>query len=68
MKSELLPLQLLEAGVHRFITKCSNSAELERAIRAIHIHSGQRYLNPNIATQLALRKASGNSPFSQLSK
>lgn len=68
MKSELLPLQLLEAGVHGFITKCSKSAELERAIRAIHIHSSQRYLSPNIATQLALSKASDNSPFSQLSK
>lgn len=66
MKSELLPLQLLEAGVHGFITKCSSSSELEQAIRAIH--SGQRYLSPHIATQLALSKASGSSPFSQLSK
>lgn len=68
MDSEILPTRLLEAGVKGFMTKNSNSEELERAIRAIH--SGQRYLSPAIASKMVLSKTAGkgDSPFDKVSK
>ncbi|ACJ20118.1 response regulator [Coxiella burnetii] len=66
MEGELLPMRLLEVGVRGFITKSSDSAELERAIRAVH--SGQRYIGSAIASRLALSKTTAaKSPFDQLS-
>lgn len=68
MNSSVLPLRLLKAGVKGFMTKNSDSIELERAIRAIH--SGQRYLSPAVASQLILNKVDKNldSPFDKISK
>ncbi len=66
MEGELLPMRLLDVGVRGFITKSSDSGELERAIRAVH--SGQRYISSAIASRLALSKTTPTkSPFDQLS-
>lgn len=65
MENELLPVQLLEAGVRGFITKSSDSNELEYAIRAVN--SGQRYISSVVASQLALRKSTAALPFDNLS-
>ncbi|ATN85366.1 response regulator [Coxiella burnetii] len=66
MEGELLPMRLLDVGVRGFITKSSDSGELERAIRAVQ--SGQRYISSAIASRLALSKTTPTkSPFDQLS-
>ncbi len=66
MEWKLLPMRLLEVGVRGFISKSSDSRELERAIRAVH--SGQRYISSAIASRLALSKTTATkSPFDQLS-
>ncbi|MBF12830.1 MAG: two-component system response regulator UvrY [Legionellales bacterium] len=63
----LFPNKLMKAGAYGYITKGSTTAEMVKAIRAIH--SGQRYISPEIASQLALQRLDGDneSPFSQLS-
>jgi len=67
MSNDVILSRLLEVGVKGFMTKEGDSVELERAIRAIH--SGQRYLSPAIASQMALSKVVGSEkPFAQLSK
>ena len=67
MENDFLPKRLLEAGVHGYLTKANSGNELERAIRLVH--SGQRYLSPDIANRLALNKMAGNqTPFEKLSK
>lgn len=68
MKNDTLSARLLDSGVSGYISKEQGYSELEKAIRAIH--SGQRYLSPDIASQLALSKTSqkGNaSAFDTLS-
>lgn len=62
------PARLLQAGACGFITKDSSSDEIIQAIRAVH--SGQRYISPKIAEQLAVRhvsKSADKSPFGLLS-
>ena len=68
MKGNLLPARLLKMGVSGYLTKESSAGELEQAIR--QVNSGQRYLSPDIANQLALNKVvgSGAAPFDQLSE
>jgi len=65
---DLFPSRVLQAGAVGYITK---GAELEEMLRAIKsVHSGQRYISPEIARLLALRHLddTGKSPFEVLSE
>lgn len=63
----LFPNKLLKAGAYGYITKGSSMHEMVKAIRTIY--AGQKYISPEIASQLALQKLDGDgeSPFSELS-
>lgn len=66
--SELFPTRLLEDGAAGYVTKDSSSEEVIRAIKAIY--SGQRYISPDIAQKMALKRYSGKetTPFDMLSE
>jgi two-component system, NarL family, invasion response regulator UvrY len=50
---DLFPSKLIQAGAFGYITKGSSRKEM---IKAIHtIYTGQRYLSPEIASQLAMK-------------
>ena len=68
VSNDLYPARLLQVGASGYLTKGSNKDEMVQAIRAVY--AGQRYLSPNIASQLALRHVSDKdeSPFSALSE
>ncbi len=68
VQSNMLAQRLLSAGVHGYLTKENSTTELETAIR--RVHSGQRYISPDIANQLALQRINPNqkNPFDILSK
>ena len=51
-EDEPYPSRLLQAGASGYITKGCDPEEMIRAIRTIH--SGQRYISPGIAQQIAL--------------
>jgi len=51
---EPYPSRLLQAGAAGYLTKGSHPDEMVRAIRTLH--SGQRYISPEIAQQLALKR------------
>jgi two-component system invasion response regulator UvrY len=51
---EPFPSRFLQVGAAGYITKGCKAEEMIRAIRLVH--SGQRYLSPEIAQQLALKK------------
>lgn len=53
-EDEPYPSRLLQAGASGYITKGCDPEEMIRAIRAIH--SGQRYISPNIAQQIAIKR------------
>lgn len=67
MMNDLMLMHLLKIGVHGYLSKDNTRTELEHAIRIIH--SGQRYLSPEVANRLALNKATKNNqtPFDSLS-
>jgi two-component system, NarL family, invasion response regulator UvrY len=67
-EDDLFPSRVLQAGAVGYLTKVSEPEEMIRAIRAVH--SGQRYISPEIARQLALKHLddSGKSPFESLSE
>jgi two-component system invasion response regulator UvrY len=48
--SGVIPAQMLRAGAQAFITKRSGVGEMLKAIRLVH--SGQRYVTPQVATQM----------------
>ena len=48
----LFPSRLLQAGAAGYFTKGASMEEMVQAIRAVH--SGQRYISPDVAQQLAL--------------
>ena len=63
------PSKVMQIGAHGFLTKGAGSDEMVRAIRCVH--SGQRYIAPEIAQQIALAQVSGRtdeSPFQSLSE
>ncbi len=64
------PLRILQAGACGYLTKKSSLEELSVALKKVH--SGQKYISPEIAQQLALKSlsesASDASPFDQLSE
>lgn len=61
------PSRLLQAGASGYLTKGADAEEMVQAIRAVY--TGQRYISPNIAQQLALKHLSNEeqSPFDSLS-
>ncbi len=61
------PARVMQSGATAYVTKGADIQEMVRAIRKAH--SGQRYISPEIASQLALQRLDGDneSPFSQLS-
>jgi len=67
-ESDVFPTRLLEEGAAGYITKDSSTEEMIRAIRAVH--SGQRYISPDVAQKLALKRYTKgeDSPFDHLSE
>lgn len=65
---EPFPSRLLQAGAAGYITKGSSLEEMVQAIRSVN--SGQRYISPEVAQQLALKHLSDQeaSPFDSLSE
>ncbi len=62
------PLKVMQAGAVGYLTKCSAPDEMIQAIRSVN--SGQRYISPEIAQQIALSQVSaptGDNPFKSLS-
>lgn len=53
-EDEPYPSRLLQAGASGYITKGCDPEEMIRAIRTIH--SGQRYISPAIAQQIAIKR------------
>jgi len=53
-EDEPYPSRLLQAGASGYITKGSDPEEMIRAIRTIY--AGQRYISPNIAQQIAIKR------------
>jgi len=67
-EDEPYPSRLLQAGASGYITKGCDPEEMIRAIRTIH--SGQRYISPNIAQQIAIKRFTKgeDSPIDVLSE
>jgi two-component system invasion response regulator UvrY len=67
-EDELFPYRLLQAGASGYVTKGIGRNEMVQAIRAVH--SGQRYMSPEIAKQIALKSLGDkdDSPFEDLSE
>ena len=65
---DLFPSKLLQAGAAGYLTKDATMNEMVQAIRAVH--SGQRYISPAVAQQLAFKHITDKeeSPFSSLSE
>ena len=68
INNDLYPAKLLQIGAAGYITKGSSMEEMVQAIRAVH--SGQRYISPEIASRLAFRHVTDkeDSPFELLSE
>ena len=66
--AEPFPSRLLQAGAAGYLTKDCGAEEMIQAIRAVN--SGQRYISPGIAQQLALKRfiAGEKSPLDVLSE
>ena len=63
------PTKVMQAGASGYLTKCSAPDEMIQAIRAVH--SGQRYVSPEIAQQMALSQFKSHdieNPFKALSE
>lgn len=65
---ELFPAKLIEAGAMGYVTKSTDISEMVTAIR--NVFTGKKYIDPDIAQQLALRaiEPESASPFQQLSQ
>ncbi len=66
---EPFPSRFLQAGASGYLTKGAPLDEMVKAIRLVH--SGQRYIAPDVAQELALkpfRNEAETSPFEQLSE
>ncbi|GAP76650.1 MULTISPECIES: UvrY/SirA/GacA family response regulator transcription factor [Pseudoalteromonas] len=62
------PSKVMQIGAHGYLTKGAGPEEVVNAIRAVN--SGQRYIAPQIAQQIALAQFSGRTdenPFQTLS-
>lgn len=62
------PTKVMQAGAAGYLTKGAAPDEMVNAIRMVH--SGQRYLSPEIAQQMALSQfsAPADNPFKELSE
>ena len=62
------PTKVMQAGASGYLTKGAGPDEMVNAIRMVH--SGQRYISPEIAQQMALSQFSSASenPFAELSE
>ncbi|PJC87892.1 two-component system response regulator UvrY [Vibrio sp. HA2012] len=62
------PTKVMQAGAAGYLTKGAGPDEMVNAIRLVH--SGQRYISPEIAQQMALSQFSSSSdnPFKDLSE
>jgi len=63
------PTKVMQAGAAGYLTKGSGPDEMIQAIRCVH--SGQRYISPEIAQQMALSQFSNGhaeNPFKSLSE
>lgn len=56
---EPLPSKLLQAGAFGYITKGSDISEMVRAIKMVY--SGKKYIGPDIAQQMALKRYGDNN-------
>jgi len=67
-EDEPYPSRLLQAGAAGYITKGCHHEEMVKAIRTIY--TGQRYISPNIAQQIAIKRFSKGeqSPLDILSE
>jgi two-component system, NarL family, invasion response regulator UvrY len=65
---DLFPSRLLQAGAYGYLTKGASLQEMVKAIQVIH--NNQRYISPDIASQLAIKHLTntGDCPFDQLSE
>ena len=65
---ELFPAKLIEAGAMGYVTKSTDISEMVTAIR--NVFTGKKYIDPDIAQQLALQaiEPESASPFRQLSQ
>ncbi|MGL5031844.1 MAG: UvrY/SirA/GacA family response regulator transcription factor [Aeromonas sp.] len=63
-----LPTKVMQAGAAGYLTKGAAPDEMIQAIRLVH--SGQRYLSPEIAQQMALSQCTSadDNPFKSLSE
>lgn len=64
-----LPSKLMQLGAHGYLSKGADPDGVVKAIRAVH--TGQRYIAPEIAQQIALAQFDGRSeqdPFETLSE
>lgn len=68
VNNDLYPARLLQIGAAGYITKGSSMDEMVQAIRSVN--AGQRYISPEIASQLAFRHVNDKeeSPFDTLSE
>lgn len=66
-KENPFPTKIMQAGAHGFLTKDAEPSEMENAI--YKVHSGQKYISPEIAQLIAIGQLDANShnPFDQLS-
>ncbi len=62
------PSKVMQIGASGYLTKSAGPDEMIHAIRAVH--SGQRYITPDIAQQMALNqfKSVEDNPFNSLSE
>ncbi|WIO73079.1 response regulator [Porticoccaceae bacterium LTM1] len=66
---DLYPSKLLRVGAKGYITKSADAEEVKTALKMVL--SGQRYVSPDIAQQMAVGRLSGpvdESPLTQLSE
>lgn len=63
-----IPTKVMQIGAAGYLTKGAGSDEMVNAIRAVN--SGQRYITPDIAQQMALSpfKTADENPFNSLSE
>ncbi|HJO35911.1 MAG: response regulator [Pseudomonadota bacterium] len=59
-RGEPFPSRLLEAGAAGYLTKDCDAAEIVAAIRKVH--AGERYLDGELARDMALSRLSGTGP------
>jgi len=60
-EDQLFPSRLLQAGAYGYLTKGASKDELITAIKTVQ--SGQRYISPDIANQLALTHINDDHNF-----